>query len=125
MGDPRHDLGLAAEATVAAWLTGIGWTVVGQRVRSAAGSEVDLIALDPGQVLVGVEIRARRTLRTGTGAESIDGRRVARMGRTLATFAARCETSHIGLRLDIVCMAPEPGIPGRWRVRRVPDIGSG
>src|ERR671919_2573523 len=101
MGDPRHDFGLAAEAAVAAWLTGIGWTVVGQRVRSTAGGEVDLIALDPDRVLVGMEIRARRTLRTGTGAESIDGRRVARMGRTLASFAARGETSHIGLRLDI------------------------
>jgi putative endonuclease len=125
MGDPRHDLGLAAEGAVAGWLTRTGWKVVGRRCRSPAGGEVDLIALDPGRILVGIEIRARRTPRTGTGAESIDGRRLARMGRTLAAFAAAAETNHRGLRLDVVCVAPEPGTPGRWRVRRFPDAALG
>jgi putative endonuclease len=125
MGDPRHDLGLAAEEAVAAWLTGAGWKVVGRRVRSPSGGEVDLIALDPASILVGVEIRARRTARTGSGTESIDARRVARLGRTLATFAAAAETCHRGMRLDVVRVAPEPGIAGRWRVTRVPDVGSG
>src|SRR5688500_13941130 len=125
MGDPRHDLGLAAEEAVAAWLTGIGWKVVGRRIRSPSGGEVDLVALDPANVLVGVEIRARRTPRTGLGTESIDARRVARMGRTLAAFAAASETSHRGLRLDVVRVAPEPGGAERWRVSRVPDVGSG
>ena len=124
MGDPRHVLGLAAEEAVAAWLTGFGWQVVGRRVRSRFGGEVDLIALDPASILVGVEIRARQTLRTGSGTESIDARRVARLGRTLTAFAAAAETSHRGLRLDVVRVVPEPGITGRWRVRRVPDVGS-
>jgi putative endonuclease len=125
MGDPRHDLGLAAEEAVAAWLTRVGWKVVGRRYRSPSGAEVDLIAIDPGNVLVGLEIRARRTPRTGIGAESIDARRLARMGRTLAAFAAAREASHAGLRLDVVCVAPEPGAPRRWRVRRLPNVGSG
>ena len=125
MGDPRHDLGLAAEGAAAAWLTRIGWTVLARRVRSTAGGEVDLIALDPGGVLVGLEIRARRTSRAGTGMESIDARRVARMSRTLAAFAASTGPTHRGLRVDVVCVAPEPGVSGRWRVRRLPDVGSG
>jgi putative endonuclease len=125
MGDPRHDLGLAAEEGVATWLTGAGWKVVGRRVRSQFGGEVDLIALDPEGILVGVEIRARRTARTGSGTEAIDAQRVARMGRTLAAFAADAETSHRGLRLDVVRVAPEPGVAGRWRLKRIPDAGSG
>ena len=124
MGDPRHDLGLAAEEAVAAWLTGAGWNVLGRRVRSRFGGEVDLVALDPAGILVGVEIRARRTFRTGSGTESIDARRVARMGRTLAAVAATAEPSHRGLRVDVVRVAPEPGMAGRWRLRRVPDAGS-
>ena len=125
MGDPRHDLGLAAEEAVVTWLTGAGWTVVGRRVRSRFGGEVDLIALDPDSTLVGVEIRARRTARTGSGPDAIDARRVGRMGRTLAAFAATAETNHRGLRLDVVSAAPEPGVAGRWRLTRVPDAGSG
>lgn len=125
MGDPRHDLGMAAEEAVAGWLSRLGWQVVGRRIRSSVGGEVDLIALDPAGILVGVEIRARRTPRTGAGTESIDARRVARMGRTLAAFAAAGETNHRGLRLDVVRVAPEPGVVGTWRVRRVPDVGPG
>lgn len=125
MGDPRHDLGLAAERAVAAWLTGAGWTVLGRRVRSRFGGEVDLIALDPTGTLVGVEIRARRTPRTGSGTEAIDARRIARMSRTLAAYAAAAEMRHRGLRLDVVRVSPERASAGRWRLTRIPDAGSG
>ena len=52
MGDPRHDLGIAAEGAVAAWLEGSGWRVLGRRVRASGGGEVDIVALDPERVLV-------------------------------------------------------------------------
>ena len=124
MGDPRHALGTAAESAVAAWLEGIGWRVLGRRVRSAAGGEVDLVALDPDRVLVAIEVRARRTARTGIGSEAIDGRRTARTGRTLAAFAAGAGLDHRGLRIDLVSVTPEPRPADRWRLRRTPDIGS-
>lgn len=124
MGDPRHDLGRAAEGAVAAWLEQSGWRVLGQRVRSANGGEVDVVALDPGDVIVGIEVRARRSRRAGTGLESIDARRTARMARTLAWFAATAPTRHRGLRLDVVTVAPEPGTVNRWRLRRTPNVGS-
>jgi len=124
MGDPRHDLGIVAERVVGAWLEESGWQVLGGRIRSAAGGEVDLVALDPDGVLVGIEVRARRTGRAGIGFESIDARRTARIGRTLVAFAADGRFRHHGLRIDLVSVMPEPATPTRWRLRRTPDIGS-
>lgn len=124
MGDPRHDLGLAAEAAVAAWLEGRGWQVIGRRVRSASGAEVDLVALDPDRVLVAIEVRARRTARTGIGSEPIDARRTARIGRTLVAFASRDGLGHRALRIDLVSVMPEPRGEAAWRLRRIPDIGA-
>lgn len=124
MGDPRHDLGIVAERAVGAWLEQSGWRLLGRRVRASGGAEVDIVALDPDGVLVGIEVRARHTARAGTGTESIDARRTARTGRTVAAFAARAGVDHRGLRIDLVSVMPEPGTDARWRLRRIPNIGS-
>ncbi|MGI8998640.1 MAG: YraN family protein [Candidatus Limnocylindria bacterium] len=124
MGDPRHELGIAAEQAVARWLEGDGWQVLARRRRSENGGEVDLIAVDPGTTLVAIEVRARRTDRTGDGSETIDRRRTARIGRTLAAFAAASGVRSRGLRVDLVIAAPEAGTAARWRLRRIPDIGA-
>jgi putative endonuclease len=122
MGDPRHALGIAAEDAVAAWLTATGWRVLRRRVRSAGGGEVDLVALDPARMLVAIEVRARRTARTGPPAMTVDWRRVGRLGRTLAAIGASCGEPHRGLRIDLVSVEPT-GDPGRWRLTRLPGIG--
>ena len=124
MGDPRHDLGISAERAVGAWLEESGWRLLGRRVRAPGGAEVDIVALDPDGVLVGIEVRARRTARAGIGTESIVARRTARAGRTLAAFAAGAGVDHSGLRIDLVSVMPEPGTDARWRLRRIPNIGS-
>lgn len=123
MGDPRHELGLAAEAAVADWLETAGWRVLARRLRSDAGGEVDLVALDTAGILVGIEVRARRTDRTGIGTETIDPRRTARIGRTLTCFAATAPVVHRGLRIDLVSVMPAPGSVVTWRLRRIPGIG--
>ena len=121
MTDPRHRLGYDAEAAAATWLEARGWTVLARRHRSAAGGEVDLILLDPRRVLVGVEVRARRSSRAGAPEETIDARRAHRIGRTLAAFAIGANVPHSGLRVDLVAVRPLPG--GRQlQLRRVPDI---
>lgn len=124
MGDARHDLGIAAEGAVAAWLAAAGWRILARRYRSAAGGEVDLIAVDPAMVLVAIEVKARRLGRTGNGAEMIDRRRTARIGRTLAAFGAMSGEIHHGLRVDLVTVGPVPGSITRWQLRRIPDIGA-
>lgn len=125
MPNPRHLLGLAAEDAVARWLTDAGWTIVGRRIRSGGGGEVDIIGIDRDRVLVAVEVRARTTARTGDAAETVDAARIARLGRTLAAVAARQRIGAAGLRVDLVTAQPEPGEIGRWRLRRTAGIGAG
>ena len=122
MGDPRHDLGLAAEAAVAGWLTDAGWRVVERRARSPTGGEVDIVAIDPERTLVAVEVRARRTRRAGEAALSVDRRRVTRLRRTLASIAVDGRHHHRSLRVDLVTVEPAAQ-PDRWRLVRVPGIG--
>lgn len=83
---------------------------------------MDLIALDTGEVLVGIEVRARRSRRTGTPAASVNDRRVRRVARTLAAIAGRGDVPHRGLRIDLVTVEPY-STEGRWRLRRVAGIG--
>jgi putative endonuclease len=124
MADPRHLLGLAAEDAVARWLTDAGWTIVGRRLRTAGGAETDIVALDPARTLVAIEVRARTTSRTGDPADTVDARRAARLGRTLAAIATRERLGHVDLRVDLVTAEPEQGgAVGRWRLRRIPGIG--
>lgn len=125
MTDPRHALGMAAEEAAAAWLSRTGWTVLGRRIRSVGGGEVDLVALDPDQTLVAVEVRARRSARAGAAAWTVDRRRVRRLQATLGAFAARAAVRHRGLRVDLVTAEPgTPTSPDRWVLRRIPDIGA-
>lgn len=125
MGDPRHVLGLQAEAAVATWLQAAGWSLVARRARSAGGGEVDIVAVDPGGILVAVEVRARHSTRTGAAAWTVDGRRVARLRRTLAAVGAATSLPHRGLRVDLVAAEPMPAAPDRWRLRRIPGIDPG
>jgi putative endonuclease len=119
MSDARHELGRRAEETVAAWLTGSGWRILGHRWRGPRG-ELDLVCLDPDGVLVGVEVKLRSAGRAGSGAESVDRRRVARLRVALAAYAARGTVAYRDVRLDLVTLAPAD--EGRWRVRRLPGI---
>jgi putative endonuclease len=124
MSDPRHLLGVAAEEAVATWLSSHGWTMLARRRRTAAGGEVDLVALDPADVLVAVEVRARRTTRAGSAAGSVDPRRVARLRRSLAAIAGEAGApSHIGLRVDLVTAEPLREQAEQWRLARIPGIG--
>lgn len=123
MADPRHALGLAAEERVASWLQARGWVVHGRRLRTFGGGEVDLLATDPTGALVAIEVRARRSRRAGSGAESVDTRRIARLRRSLGAIGARGGVPHRGLRVDLVSVEPIAEQPGRWRLRRLPGIG--
>lgn len=123
MSDPRHILGRMAEQAVEQWLTREGWTVLARRLRAGAGGEVDLIALDPSLTLVAVEVRARRTDRTGAASTTLDRRRVHRLESTLVAYAATGAIRHRGLRVDLVTVEPVAGSERGWRLRRHPAIG--
>jgi putative endonuclease len=119
--DPRHWLGRAGEDAVAAWLAAAGWTPLERRWRCPSG-ELDLVLRDPSGALVGVEVKLRRTSRAGSGAESVDRRRLRRLRATLAAYASVAAPSlrFAELRIDLVTVTPASD--GRWRLRRLPAI---
>jgi putative endonuclease len=122
MTDPRHALGLRMEDAVAGWLESAGWHVLARRARAAGGGEVDLVAIDRDGVLVAVEVRARRSTRTGAAAATVDRRRVVRLRRTLASLGRGSPVPYRGMRVDLVAAEPIPGTADRWRLQRIPGI---
>jgi putative endonuclease len=123
MSDPRHALGRAAEEAVAAWLAAAGWTILERRMRAGAGGEVDLIALDPRRTLVAIEVRARRSDRTGPAAATVDHRHIRRLESTLVAYASAGVIGHRGLRVDLATVEPIAGADRGWQLRRIPGIG--
>lgn len=123
MADPRHRLGLAAEAAVERWLTASGWRIVARRCRPRGGGELDLVAIDPDGVLVGIEVRARRSVRRGSAAASVGPTRIDRLRRSLGLLAPELGLAHRGLRVDLVTVEPVDDAPGRWRLARLPTVG--
>lgn len=123
MADPRHLVGRAAEEAVARWLSTSGWQLLDRRIRPDGCGELDLVAVDPRRVLVGIECRARHTDRAGGPAESVDRRRVARLRLALVAYAAASGARHSGLRIDVITAQPEHGASGRWRLTRIEGVG--
>jgi putative endonuclease len=122
MGDPRHDLGLAAEDLVSRWLTDAGWSILARRWRAGGRGELDLVCRDAAGIVVGVEVRARRSIRTGGAAESIDRRRIGRLRATVGAFMAETGVRAAGIRIDLVTVEPSGTTAGSWHVVRRPMI---
>ena len=103
MPDPRHVLGLRAEAAAASWLQDQGWSVLARRHRTRWG-ELDLVCRDPAGALVAVEVKLRSSDRTGPAAASVDRLRMSRLRRALAVFAAARAARATELRIDLVTL---------------------
>ena len=80
---PRGRIGAAAESAAADRLRQDGWTILARNLR-VGGHELDLLARDPLDALVVVEVRARSGPAFGSGLESVDARKVARLYRAAA-----------------------------------------
>src|SRR5438552_18109596 len=103
MTDPRHALGLRAEALVAERLGVMGWRILARRWKVSEG-ELDLVAVDPLGTLVGLEVRGRRSARSGSALESVDRRHLARLRAALVRYAISEPVAHLALRLDLVTL---------------------
>ena len=114
MPNPRHALGEQAEAAVAAWLVTRGWSVHARRWRCAEG-ELDIVALDPCRTLVAVEVKLRRTARSGLAVESLGPDRLRRLRSALGRFVVEERAQQVnGLRIDMVAVQAASG--GQWRL---------
>jgi putative endonuclease len=92
--------------------------VLERRWRTSAG-ELDLVCLDARARLIGVEVRLRRSDRTGSPLESVTRRHRSRLRAALVAYALERRQRHTAMRVDLVAVTPSRG---RWRLVRHPGI---
>ena len=116
---PRGRIGASAEEAAACWLSAAGWIILARNVR-VGRDELDLLARDPQGAMVVVEVRARSSPAFGSGVESVDVHKVARLYRAAATLR-RVGHEAVGpgplpapLRIDLVALRRDQG--GAWRM---------
>lgn len=103
-------VGTAAEAYLAQRLRAAGWRVLAERFRLRA-AEIDLIALDPGGVVVFIEVKARKAGGLVSGVEAVDARKRARLRRAAEVFLLqRPELRGREVRFDVVELVRDGGV---------------
>jgi len=119
-GAARLAVGRYGERLAAEHLQAAGMVVLDRNWRCRWG-ELDLVARD-GDVLVGVEVRTRRSLAAGTPLESVTPRKVARLRRLLGLWRQEHPVRPAGLRLDVVAVV----LPrrGAARVQHLRGVGA-
>jgi putative endonuclease len=100
MSVARQTFGRVGESEAERLLRRKGYKILDRNVRSPSG-ELDLIA-QVADVLVFVEVKARRTQVLGGAAQAVDGRKQARLIRLAAQYLAQHRLRHRSCRFDVV-----------------------
>ncbi|WP_139492900.1 YraN family protein [Brevibacillus dissolubilis] len=96
----RIALGQQGEELAAAFITDLGYRIVGRNVRFREG-ELDLVALD-GQTLVFIEVRTRSSTQFGTPLESITRRKQQKLRQLALLFLAEHDGGAYLFRFDVI-----------------------
>jgi putative endonuclease len=100
--DPRRRLGQEGELAAEQYLQHKGYRIVARNLRSSVG-ELDLVAED-GQVLVFVEVKARRTDAFGGAIQAVHLRKQEKLIRLAAQYLARHHIKDRLCRFDVVLL---------------------
>jgi len=101
----RRTVGIEGEAAARRYLEGLGFRIVEENFTCPLG-EIDLIARD-GEVLVFVEVKARRSTRFGTPAEAVHPRKQRQILRVAEAYM-RERRLRVPCRVDVVAVAFRP-----------------
>ncbi|GBD16001.1 hypothetical protein HRbin26_00896 [bacterium HR26] len=113
----QRRLGQRGEEYAAQWLNARGWTILDRNWRGLAG-ELDVVALD-GEVLVGVEVKLRRSEELGAAEEAVTPAKAVRLLQTIAEYLAHHpEHSERLWRVDLVAIT----LDARGGVQRVSHV---
>ncbi len=107
--DQRKRTGRRGEELAAAHLAAKGYRIVARNWRCRAG-ELDIVA-QIEDVLVFVEVRARRGDQFGPAEESITPTKQARLIELAQTYLQERATSQQAWRIDVVAIQFGPGLP--------------
>ncbi|HAG06872.1 MAG TPA: YraN family protein, partial [Peptococcaceae bacterium] len=105
--DGRRQTGRAGEEAAAAYLLTQGYKIVCRNYRCPEG-ELDLVALD-GDILVFVEVKARRGTAFGLPQESVVRRKQARIRRLARRFLSEKGVRAAAYRFDVIAVTWGPG----------------
>jgi putative endonuclease len=100
--DPRRRFGQEGESAAERYLQRKGYRILARNLRSPAG-ELDLVAED-GQVLVFVEVKARRTDAFGGAVHAVHQRKQEKLIRLAAQYLARHHIKDRLCRFDVVLL---------------------
>ena len=100
--DPRRLFGQEGEAEAERYLRRKGYRIVARNLRSSLG-ELDFVAED-GQVLVFVEVKARRTGRFGGVIHAVHWQKQQKLIRLAAQFLAQRHWMDRSCRFDVVLL---------------------
>lgn len=114
MPSATQTFGLQLETVAEAKLLEAGYEILHRNWRGGGG-EIDRIAQD-GEVLVFVEIRARRTDAHGEPWETVGYRKQRRLARAALAYLARPEVGRPAVRFDVISVLVEPGVPPQIEV---------
>jgi putative endonuclease len=112
-GDPRQELGRLGEQAAAALLCEAGYRVLERRYRKRTG-ELDLV-VERGELVVFVEVKARRDVECGDPAEAVTAVKRRRMARTALAFLAGRDWAHRPCRFDVIEVLAAGGEVSRIR----------
>ena len=101
-GLDRIALGRRGERIAERHLKRRGYRILERNFR-AAGAEIDLVALD-GNTLVFVEVKTRRTTRTGVPAEAVDPNKQSHLRRAAELYAMGHREQDRAMRFDVVAI---------------------
>ena len=100
--DPRRIFGQEGESAAEQYLRDKGYRILARNVRSSVG-ELDLVAED-GQVLVFVEVKARRTDAFGGAIHAVHQRKQEKLIQLAAQYLARHHLKDRPCRFDVVLL---------------------
>jgi putative endonuclease len=100
--DDRQNLGLQGEDVAVRELQRRGYAILARRYRTRFG-EIDIVAQD-GASIVFVEVKARRSSRFGTAAESVSFSKQRRIAAMALDYLARSNRLNEPCRFDVVAI---------------------
>ena len=100
--NPRKLFGQAGESAAEEYLRRKGYRILARNLRSSLG-ELDLVAED-GQVLVFVEVKARRTDAFGGAIHAVHHRKQEKLIQLAAQYLARHHIKNRLCRFDVVLL---------------------
>ncbi len=101
MSRMKKDVGDRGENIAAAYLEGKGYRILVRNFRTKMG-ELDIVAQEPGNRVVFVEVKTRRGNRYGSGAEAVTAAKQRHLFLAAEVFLCQRKLWNLPMRFDVV-----------------------